>query len=62
MSDLADRDRAKRILDILLDRPAPPAPPASKVTIEEIVRRKTSIVRVGGKLYRIRATEVELTG
>jgi hypothetical protein len=38
--------------------PATPAPP--KVTIEEIIRRGTSLVLVDGKLYRIEANEVEV--
>jgi len=41
------------------DRQAEPAKP--KVTVEELVRRGTSIVRVGEKTYRIRVSEVELT-
>jgi hypothetical protein len=35
--------------------------PASKVTIDEIIRRKTSMVLHNGKLYRVTAEEVEPT-
>ena len=35
--------------------------PNSKVTIEEIIRRKTSMVLYEGKLYRVTAEEVEPT-
>lgn len=32
-----------------------------QVTIEELVRRKSSVVRVGTKLYRVEVKEVEIT-
>jgi hypothetical protein len=38
-----------------------PAEPDSKVTIQELVRRGESLVRVGKKLYRVRVKEVEVT-
>jgi len=36
-----------------------PAEKDCKVTLPEIIRRKTSLVRFEGKLYRVVATEVE---
>lgn len=35
-------------------------PARPKVTIEELIRRKTSHVRVDGKIYRVEVTEVPL--
>ena len=34
--------------------------PNSKVTIDEIIKRKTSLVVYGGKLYEVTAREVEV--
>lgn len=50
-----------KLVDVLFNgRPAADTA-ASQVTIQELVRRGTSVVRVGGKLYRVRCTEVEIT-
>lgn len=38
-----------------------PAEAKSKVTIEELVKRGSSVVRVGKKLYRVECKEVEVT-
>lgn len=37
-------------------------PPDTKVTIQELIRRKNSMVRVDGKLYEVKVKEVELIG
>jgi hypothetical protein len=34
--------------------------PDTKVTIQELIARKDSIVRVNGKLYSVKVTEVEV--
>lgn len=39
----------------------PAQQPNSKVTIEELVRRGTSHVRVNDRIYRVQVTEIELT-
>jgi hypothetical protein len=48
--------------------PIPPAtqPPVNpdhikRVTIAQLIERKDSLVRIDGKVYRFRVTEVELT-
>jgi len=52
------------ILDTFFNgRPAPkPTPPKGAVTLAEIIARRKSHVRFGGKLYRIEVTEVEEKG
>ena len=51
-----------KLADVFFNgRPATPEPEKPKVTVEELVKRGTSVVRVGGKLYRFRVKEVELT-
>lgn len=37
------------------------AEPEQKITIQELVRRKESTVRVGGRFYKVVVTEMELT-
>lgn len=38
---------------------AKPHRPTATVTIEELVRRKVSTVRLNGKLYRVECKEIE---
>ena len=45
-------------------KPTPPSVPPDdikRVTIAQLVERKDSLVRINGKVYRVRVTEVELT-
>lgn len=54
----------ERLADIFFNgRPASAfdAPPRQTVTIEELVRRRKCVVRVGKKLYRVAVTEMEIT-
>ena len=51
-----------KVLDVFFNgRPADEQPAPSGVTLAEIVRRKSCVVRVGKKYYRIESTEVTLT-
>jgi hypothetical protein len=49
------------------EAPAPASPPRvdpdhiKRVTIAQLIERKDSIVRINGKAYRVRVTEVEIT-
>ena len=63
MNDPYHGDNFARLADLFFNgRGAPTVSPEEKpptVTIDELVRRKTSLVRFAGKLYRVRVTEVE---
>jgi len=53
-----DFDAMSRFVDTFFNgRPA--QPPASPVTIRELIRRGVSHVKVDGKVYRIEAREIE---
>ena len=52
-------DGIAKVVDVFFNRRAAELP-KSKVTIEELVRRGTSLVRVGKKLYRVKCREVEI--
>lgn len=49
----------KNIFDKLAEAFGDAPPISSKVTIAEIIKRKSSVVLYNGKLYRITAEEVE---
>lgn len=54
-----------KLLEALLNgRPTPPKdepPPKVAVTVEELIRRRTSLVRFRDRLYRIEVREMEVT-
>jgi len=53
-------DGISKLADVFINgRPAEP-PPVCKVTIQELVERETSLVRVGKKFYRVTCKEVEI--
>lgn len=51
-------DHVERLSDIVFN--GRKAQPAEKITISELIRRKESTVRVGGKFYKVVVTELEL--
>lgn len=62
MADLFDG--IAKTMDVFFNgRPAQPRTvvPKASVTIVELIRRKTSYVRVNGKLYRVTCEEMEVT-
>lgn len=52
-------DGVARVADVFFN--GRKAEPEAKITIQELVRRKESTVRVGGKFYKVIVTEMELT-
>lgn len=52
-------EAAARMSEAMFGKQAPP-PPDTKITLQELITRKTSHVRVGGKFYKVVVTEMEL--
>lgn len=59
MRDETNYNGIAKVVDVFFNRR--PAEPDPEVTIHELVKRGTSVVRVGRKLYRVVCTEVEVT-
>lgn len=62
MNDPYHGDNLARLADLFFNGRGAPTVGAEKrptVTIDELIRRKTSLVRFDGKLYWVRVTEVE---
>lgn len=54
-------EAAARMSEAMFGSKQAPPPPDTKITLQELISRKTSHVRVGGRLYKVVVTEIELT-
>lgn len=56
-------DGVAKIFDVLFNgRPAEPEPaPSPGITLTDLIKRRSSVVRVGKKYYRFTVEEVTLT-